>query len=171
MAKSAWPAYAAKLGVFLSSTVEKLAVEPWRVKAKMAVPKLAFYHIVSFGSQNNQFQLKGVTMDYLQSIENEKVKKGHVHVSEKMTEDGKRGLVFEIDGKIITSLQHGDGIFRAVAEYMYNFWGRKKHISIFSLSLPLGYRKKHCPRGAKTYHFFIYKNLLERKLNEAMNAL
>ncbi len=171
MDKSAWPAYAAQLGIVLGNIVEKLKVEPWRVKAKMPVPEFAFYHTLSFGPQNNQYQVKDVTMNYLQSIENKKIGKGHVHVSEKMTKDGKRAMVFEIDGETFTSLQHGDGIFRSVAEYMYNLTSRKKYISISGLSLPLGYRKKQCPQGGKTYHFLIYKNLLERKLNEALSAL
>ena len=44
-------------------------------------------------------------------------------------------------------------------------------ISLANLSLPLDFRKKNCPRGAKTYHFLAYKNLLERKLNEALKTL
>lgn len=99
------------------------------------------------------------------------VDRGQMKVSERIAKNGKRTLAFDIDGKIITSLQYGDDIFKVVAQHMYRLTGKKVYIYISDLSLPLGYRKKNCPQGAKTYHFLVYKSMLERRLNEALNTL
>jgi hypothetical protein len=171
MSKSAWPTYSARLGVFLTNVAEKLTTERWRIKAKLPRPKLAFYHVVSFGPHNNHFQLKDVTIDYLQAIEYRKSESVQIYVLKKVDSDGKRMLAFQIYEDIFTSRQYGDEIFRVVAMHIYKGLGKKKYISVSSLSLPTGYRKKHCPNGGKTYHFLMYRNILERKLNETLSGL
>jgi hypothetical protein len=168
--KKAWPTYSVKMGVFLSNIANRIMSEPWRVKAKMPPVKLAFYHVVAGETNPNLLEIQETTMSYLQAIEIRKGEPGHVSFAEMKTKDGKRALVFQVDGEKITSLKHGGGVFQAVVA-QFRKVGKVGSISLADISLSPEFRAKNCPRGAKTYHFLAYKNLIERKLNEALKSL
>ncbi|MBT4094004.1 MAG: hypothetical protein HOE85_08565 [Nitrospinaceae bacterium] len=169
--KDSWPTYSVKLGAFLSNISSRIMAEPWRAKAKMPTVKLAFCHVDATGTGSNQYSVVDETMKYLQDIENRKAASGQVKFAEMKTKTGKRALVFQVDDEKITSLKHGAKIFEAVARHFKNSYPNITSIPVTDLSLPLDFRKKNCPRGAKTYHFLMYKNMLERKLNEALKSL
>ena len=170
MPKKAWSAYSVKLGVFLSNVANRIMSEPWRLKAKMPPVKLAFYHVVAGETNPNLLEIQDTTMRYLQAIENKKAEPGQVNFAEMKTKDGKRALVFQVDGEKITNLKHGGGVFQAAAAQVRKV-GKGGSISLADLSLSPEFRAKNCPRGAKTYHFLAYKSLIERKLNEALKSL
>jgi hypothetical protein len=159
------------LGAFLSNISARIMAEPWRAKAKMPSIKLAFCNVDATGTGANQYSVVDETMRYLQDIEIRKSAPGQVKFAEMKTKSGKRALVFQIDEEKITSLKHGAKVFEAVARHYKDNYPNIASIPVADLSLPLEYRKKNCPRGAKTYHFLMYKNMLERKLNEALKAL
>lgn len=169
--KNSWASYSVKLGAFLSNIASRIMAEPWRAKAKMPSVKLAFCHVDTTGTGSSQYSVVDETMKYLQDIENRKASRGQVKFAEMKTKTGKRALVFQVDEEKITSLKHGAKIFEAVARHYKDTYPNITSIPVADLSLPLNYRKKNCPRGAKTYHFLVYQNMLERKLNEALKTL
>ena len=169
--KSAWANYSVKLSAFLSNIAARIMAEPWRGKAKMPPVKLAFFEVDATGLGSNQYSVVDETMKYLQKIKNRKASRGQVKFAEMKTKSGKRALVFQVGEEKITSLKHGSKIFEAAARHYKDTYPDNISIPITDLSLPLDYRKKNCPRGAKTYHYLTYKNMLERKLNEAFKSL
>ena len=171
MGKDAWPAYSVKLGVFLSNVAKRIMNEPWRVKAKMPPVNLLFYTVKTRKTNPNHYEIIENSGKLLQAVESRKNDPGQVIFAEMKTKDGKRALVFHINGERITSLQHGVKVFEETARLFLKNQPKAASIPIADISLPLDFRKKNCPRGAKNFHFIAYKNILERNLNDALKAL
>jgi len=171
MGKNEWATYSLRLGVFLSNVVKKITNEPWRVKAKMPPVNLSFCTFEAGGTTPNHYEAIENSPKLLRSVEQKKNEPGHLSFSEMKSKEGKRALVFQIDGAKVTSLQHGAKVFEEAVRLFLQSQPKATSIAISDLSIPLDFRKKNCPRGAKTFHFLAYKNMLERKLNDTLKAL
>ncbi len=170
LSPKAWPAFCARLGLFLENIAKRIAAEPARVRANLPPPQIAFYHIEARGSQRDQFRAVEATEKYAGTG---KLRAEVQGVFEEATPDGRRVLLFKTEGASFSTAEHGAEIFQVVASHIFDARERKSkgHICVADLDLPLSYRQKNCPGGAKTTHYLTYRKLVEGKLNQALQAL
>ncbi|MEE9275142.1 MAG: class I adenylate cyclase, partial [bacterium] len=168
-----WPLFGVKLFVFLSNIVVRIACEPRGGKTPQVPPELIFYSVEVKGSERDRFKVLDVTEQYLQKSGSKQAVSESLAVFEEKTPEGKNDLIFLLDGEEFSSIQHGAEVFSALAAHLYNArkYKAKYAVLLTDLILPEAFRQKNCPQGPKAIHYLRYKAMLERKLNEALQAL
>ncbi|MFQ6111937.1 MAG: class I adenylate cyclase, partial [Nitrospinota bacterium] len=164
-----WEFHAAKLYSFMARIlVRKVNGGP----APAAWP-LEFFEITSGRPPLSSLGLQDVTHEFQRKSLSRSALGEQLSVREEPLPGVEDALSFKVGEEEITSSKFGKGVFREVARRVLERRREKVRYPIYltELELPRSFCEAHCPRGPQTVHFLLYKQRVERWLNQALREL